>query len=156
MFPGVRKTLCAGHCSCGPSLTPPSMPGCVCRHEEFGSSQRAPKRSKSCPSSSTVVPATSHGPLPTNLQAKGPKPQGLGLEEERSQAGMPAATVGVLALPDTVSTLLWLRRTSMAPLFSSSLLFLTTRGPSRNLKGQGVSLLPSCNCPRSAPLKQWR
>lgn len=29
----------------------------------------------------------------------------------------------------------------MAPLFPSFLLFLTMRGPSRNLRGQGVSLL---------------
>lgn len=135
LFPSVRKILCAGH------LQGQDM----CRHQEFGSSQRRAERRELLSFTFQLW----YQPQPIYPFLPVCKPEG------QSRSVLPGRCAQVLAFPDTVATLLWLRAlgrlwtTSMAPLFPSFLLFLTMRGPSRNLKGQGVSLLapslPGCH-----------
>lgn len=71
LFPGVRNTLCAGHGSCGPSLAPPSMPGCVWTSGIWKVAKGQLRGRSSAVHLPTMVPATAHLPLTTNLQARG-------------------------------------------------------------------------------------
>lgn len=124
----------------------------MCKNQEFGSSQRTAERRELCLSPYNC--GTSHNPLPfpTYLQARGPKPRDVSLRKSAPRqvrllpvglsrySGHPSLAQGPGKTLDNFNG-------SLVPQFP--VVFLTVRGPSRNLKGLGVSLLaptlPGCH-----------